>query len=117
MFVCSWVIDGRCIRKTKLTPFAESSKSKGGHKQNYDFQDGTGKIQACAFNDAARLMDRIIDVGMRFEISKAKVQTPFGGRVPAGFVNVELVLYSHSNVIFFILFCVYVGNLIISMCF
>ena len=104
MFVCSWVIDGRCIRKTKLTPFAESSKSKGGHKQNYDFQDGTGSIQACAFNDAARLMDRIIDVGMRFEISKAKVQTPFGGRVPAGFVNVELVLYSHSNVIFFFYF-------------
>lgn len=83
------------MRKTKLTPY-ESAKGKGV-EQNYDFQDDIAKVQACAFNDVAKMLDRFIEPGKRFEISKAAVNKLFSKPV-TGYHNVELMLFSHSIV-------------------
>jgi len=87
-----------CVRKTKITLY-DNGKTKGS-KQNYDFQDASGKIQSCAFNDLAKHFDRLIDVGKRYEISKAAVNKPYNGRTVTGYHNAELLMYKHTTVIY-----------------
>ncbi len=96
VFVISWKIDGRCTQKTKLISY--ESKGKKGLRQNYDFEDHSGKIQAVAFSDIAKQYDRVIEVGKRYEVCKASVNKAFGAGC-AGYHDCELMLYGHSNVI------------------
>lgn len=97
--VCSWKIQSRCTRKSKITPY-QSGKGKSGSMMSFDFQDGSGKkIKGVVFNDAIEMLDQKVSVDKNYAISKATVQNKFG-RPVAGYHNCELLFYKHSQVNF-----------------
>ncbi len=108
IFVCSWKIKGRCIRKSEIRPY-NSNKGKPGTMIIFDFEDESGlKIKGIAFNDATKTLDKEISVGKNYAISKGRVQDKFGHPVK-GYHNYELLFFKHSQVN-----CVMVGSLFIQ---
>ncbi|KAK4017341.1 hypothetical protein OUZ56_032288 [Daphnia magna] len=96
VYAINWKIQGRCTRKSKITPF-QSGKGKPGTMMTFDFQDGSGKkIKGVVFNDAIEMLDQKVFVGKNYAISKATVQNRFG-RPVAGYHNCELLFYKHSQ--------------------
>ncbi len=64
---------------------------------NFDFQDDSGKICAVIFNNGLKELDRVIEIGKKYAIDRAVVQKPFGNP-SAGYHDVELTLFAHTNV-------------------